>query len=235
MGLGFGYDVPSYRIFVGSLRKAGFAGDVVLATSTLRGMRRGVAERGLSESFEKKEETKCSLFFLLSLSLSRGASEPSTNRENRDPDASCFVACIEKRKRLVLVFPFETRVISLDDARLFSPHAHTPRHSYLRSQRVLAYPFEYSCGQSGMSRRRRKLLVTPGGCVLDDWYADGDRRGPRPLAIARYEMYETWLRQYAPETYALVLDTRDTFFQADPFLLVQARRAADLKHATRPA
>ena len=77
--------------------------------------------------------------------------------------------------------------------------------------------------------------MTPGGCVLDDWYADGDRRGPRPLAIARYEMYETWLRQYAPETYALVLDTRDTFFQADPFLLVQARRAADLKHATRPA
>jgi hypothetical protein len=86
---------------------------------------------------------------------------------------------------------------------------------YLRNQRVLSYPFEYSCSQKGMSRRR--LLATPGGCVLDDWYVDGDSRGPRPLALARYEMYETWLRQYSSTSYALVLDTRDTFFQRDPF------------------
>ena len=85
---------------------------------------------------------------------------------------------------------------------------------YLRNQRVLSYPFEYSCSQKGMSRRR--LLATPGGCVLDDWYVDGDSRGPRPLALARYEMYETWLRQYSSTSYALVLDTRDTFFQRDP-------------------
>ena len=86
---------------------------------------------------------------------------------------------------------------------------------YLRNQRVLSYPFEYSCSQKGMSRRR--LLATPGGCVLDDWYVEGDSRGPRPLALARYEMYETWLRQYSSTSYALVLDTRDTFFQRDPF------------------
>ena len=85
---------------------------------------------------------------------------------------------------------------------------------YLRNQRVLSYPFEYSCSQKGMSRRR--LLATPGGCVLDDWYVEGDSRGPRPLALARYEMYETWLRQYSSTSYALVLDTRDTFFQRDP-------------------
>ena len=30
-------------------------------------------------------------------------------------------------------------------------------------------------------------------------------------------MYETWLRQYSSTSYALVLDTRDTFFQRDPF------------------
>ena len=51
---------------------------------------------------------------------------------------------------------------------------------------------------------------------MDDWYVDGDSRGPRPLALARYEMYETWLRQYSSTSYALVLDTRDTFFQRDP-------------------
>ena len=87
---------------------------------------------------------------------------------------------------------------------------------YLRNQRVLSYPFEYSCSQKGMARRR--LLATPGGCVLDDWYVDGDSRGPRPLSLARYEMYETWLRQYSSTSYALVLDTRDTFFQRDPFI-----------------
>ena len=37
------------------------------------------------------------------------------------------------------------------------------------------------------------------------------------MALARYEMYETWLRQYSSTSYALVLDTRDTFFQRDPF------------------
>ena len=104
---------------------------------------------------------------------------------------------------------------------------------YLRNQRVLSYPFEYSCSQKGMSRRR--LLATPGGCVLDDWYVEGDSRGPRPLALARYEMYETWLRQYSSTSYALVLDTRDTFFQRDPFcfcvFFVHARRASLLHDA----
>ena len=34
-------------------------------------------------------------------------------------------------------------------------------------------------------------------------------------------MYETWLRQYSSTSYALVLDTRDTFFQRDPSLLLR--------------
>jgi hypothetical protein len=140
-GLGFGYGVDSYKHFVGSLRKAGFRGDVVLAVSPEKKMRKGVAR-------------------------------------------------------------------------------------YLQDQRVLAYPFAYSCTQAGMARRRH-LLVTPSGCVLDDWYVDGDARGPRPLAISRYEMYETWLRRYAKSSFALDLDTRDTFFQADPFVGL-ARRPTDL-------
>ena len=42
MGLAFGYGAKAYRVFVGSLRKAGFAGDVVLATSEAAKMRPGV-------------------------------------------------------------------------------------------------------------------------------------------------------------------------------------------------
>jgi len=130
MGLGFYPSVAQFQYFVGSLRKTGFRGDIVMAVGPRKKLKRKVEE-------------------------------------------------------------------------------------YLRNQRVLSYPFEYSCSQKGMSRRR--LLATPGGCVLDDWYVDGDSRGPRPLALARYEMYETWLRQYSSTSYALVLDTRDTFFQRDPF------------------
>ena len=129
MGLGFYPSVAQFQYFVGSLRKTGFRGDIVMAVGPRKKLKRKVEE-------------------------------------------------------------------------------------YLRNQRVLSYPFEYSCSQKGMARRR--LLATPGGCVLDDWYVDGDSRGPRPLALARYEMYETWLRQYSSTSYALVLDTRDTFFQRDP-------------------
>ena len=134
MGLGFYPSVAQFQYFVGSLRKTGFRGDIVMAVGPRKKLKRKVEE-------------------------------------------------------------------------------------YLRNQRVLSYPFEYSCSQKGMSRRR--LLATPGGCVLDDWYVDGDARGPRPLALARYEMYETWLRQYSSTSYALVLDTRDTFFQRDPSLLLR--------------
>ena len=147
MGLGFYPSVAQFQYFVGSLRKTGFRGDIVMAVGPRKKLKRKVEE-------------------------------------------------------------------------------------YLRNQRVLSYPFEYSCSQKGMSRRR--LLATPGGCVLDDWYVDGDSRGPRPLALARYEMYETWLRQYSSTSYALVLDTRDTFFQRDPFcfcvffLLPSTRRSRDV-------
>ncbi|KAH8047158.1 hypothetical protein JL721_12234 [Aureococcus anophagefferens] len=97
--------------------------------------------------------------------------------------------------------------------------------AYLRSQRVLAYGFRFSCASMRMGRR---LLGTPGGCVLLDWYAAGDPRRPRPLALARYEMYATWLRYYDERSYALLVDTRDTFFQADPFEGLKRRRPLDL-------
>jgi len=57
---------------------------------------------------------------------------------------------------------------------------------YLRGEGVLAYQFTYSCSKE--KKRRRRLLMTPAGCVLTNWYADGDKRTPRPLAISRYEM-----------------------------------------------
>jgi hypothetical protein len=42
--LAFGYDVRMYERFVGSLRKVGYSGDIVLAVSPMEDMKRGVAE-----------------------------------------------------------------------------------------------------------------------------------------------------------------------------------------------
>ena len=165
MGLGFYPTVAAFQYFVGSLRKTGFRGDVVMVC----------------------ERRPCATAWR------EGIVADACSTAGRGPGA-------------------------LDDVRAqaVGPRKKIKRRveEYLQDQRVVAYPFEYTCHQKGMSRRR--LLATPGGCVLDDWYVAGDGRGPRPLALARYEMYETWLRQYSSTSYALVLDTRDTFFQRDP-------------------
>ena len=76
------------------------------------------------------------------------------------------------------------------------------------------YPFTYT---KVAKKSRRRLLNTPMGCVLTNWYADGDKREGRPLSYARYEMYRTWLSFYEPTSWAMVFDFRDTFFQRDPF------------------
>lgn len=88
--------------------------------------------------------------------------------------------------------------------------------NYLRNQRVLSYPFGFECRKK-QSRARRHLMATPAGCILTDWYEGGDTRGPRPLALIRYEHYRTWLDMYSESSWILILDFRDTFFQRNPF------------------
>ena len=72
--------------------------------------------------------------------------------------------------------------------------------------------------------------MTPAGTQLTNWYAGGDKRGPRPLAISRYEMYRTWLSYYEPTSWGIVFDFRDTFFQRDPFTLVDRSNKAPNLH-----
>ncbi|KAH8045048.1 hypothetical protein JL720_16844 [Aureococcus anophagefferens] len=76
--------------------------------------------------------------------------------------------------------------------------------AYLKGEGVLAYQFTYECYKK---KRGRRLLATP-GCVLTNWYAGGDARGPRPLAVARYEMYRAWLANYDEASWAFVFDFR---------------------------
>lgn len=98
---------------------------------------------------------------------------------------------------------------------------------YLRSHRVLSYPFGFQCKKKGGGR---KLLVTPAGCTLTDWYEGGDPRAPRPLALIRYEHYKTWLNMYSDQSWFLILDFRDTVFQRNPFssAVLNRREPVDL-------
>ena len=98
---------------------------------------------------------------------------------------------------------------------------------YLRGEGVLAYQFSYECVKA---KKGRRLLMTPAGCILTNWYKDGDKRSPRPLAISRYEMYRTWLSYYEPTSWGIVFDFRDTFFQRDPFTLVDRSSKAPNLH-----
>ncbi|KAH8051626.1 hypothetical protein JL720_15114 [Aureococcus anophagefferens] len=100
--------------------------------------------------------------------------------------------------------------------------------AYLKGEGVLAYQFTYECYKK--KRGGRRLLATPAGCVLTNWYAGGDARGPRPLAVARYEMYRAWLANYDEASWAFVFDFRDVFFQRDPFPLVDRSPSAPNLH-----
>ncbi|KAH8078800.1 hypothetical protein JL720_9548 [Aureococcus anophagefferens] len=97
---------------------------------------------------------------------------------------------------------------------------------YLRGEGVLAYQFTYEC----VKKKRRRLLMTPAGCTLTNWYAKGDQRGPRPLAVSRYEMYRTWLSFYEDTSWGIIFDFRDTFFQRDPFTIVDKSPSAPNLH-----
>jgi hypothetical protein len=44
-----------------------------------------------------------------------------------------------------------------------------------------------------------------------------DPRPYRTFANIRYALYEYWLANYEAQAYILILDFRDTFFQANPF------------------
>ena len=52
-----------------------------------------------------------------------------------------------------------------------------------------------------------------------------DPRDPRPVATARYELYWAWSLNYDPHSWSMLIDSRDAFFQKDPFAALE--RAKD--------
>lgn len=77
--------------------------------------------------------------------------------------------------------------------------------AYLKATKVLAYSFDVDCAGKDNCKMQDAFLGYP------------DPRPMRTFANIRYALYEYWLRQYKTTSYILILDFRDTFFQANPF------------------
>lgn len=78
---------------------------------------------------------------------------------------------------------------------------------YIKDTNIVAYAFDVDCEGKDNCRLQEAFLGYP------------DPRPFRTFANIRYALYEFWLRQgkYTEQSYILILDFRDTFFQAHPF------------------
>ena len=66
-------------------------------------------------------------------------------------------------------------------------------------------------------------------CKMIDAFGDADGnpisdpREPRPVATARYELYWMWSLQYNKESWLMLIDARDVWFQLNPFEELSSR------------
>jgi len=87
---------------------------------------------------------------------------------------------------------------------------------------IVAYQVNWSC-----FKRSGEAVSGPGEeihhCKMDNAFGDAsgnpisDPREPRPVATARYELYWMWSLQYNRESWLMLVDARDAWFQLDPF------------------
>ena len=74
---------------------------------------------------------------------------------------------------------------------------------YLKEINVVAYGFEVDCEGTDNCKLKDEVLGYP------------DPRPFRTFANIRYALYEYCMRQYTAQSYILILDFRDTFFQGE--------------------
>jgi len=111
---------------------------------------------------------------------------------------------------------------------------------YLRSQEteegedglnVVGYTVTWTCYEGDGKTIAKGANEGVRKCALVDMYggSDGkaieDPREPRPVATARYELYWAWSLHYDPHSWMMLIDSRDAYFQLNPFSTVE--READ--------
>jgi len=93
---------------------------------------------------------------------------------------------------------------------------------------IIAYEVNWSCfKQSGETASGSGEGVNH--CKMDNAFGDvngnpiSDPREPRPVATARYELYWMWSLQYNKESWLMLIDARDVWFQLHPFKELENR------------
>ena len=97
-----------------------------------------------------------------------------------------------------------------------------------QSVNVIAYEVNWSCfKQSGETATGSNEGINH--CKMDNAFGDAngnpisDPRAPRPVATARYELYWMWSLQYNKESWLMLIDARDVWFQLHPFKELEDR------------
>ena len=70
------------------------------------------------------------------------------------------------------------------------------------------------------AREGMSLCQTVGMYGNSNDEAVDDPRPPRPVATARYDLYWAWSLQYDSHSWIMLIDSRDTYFQLNPFATV---------------
>ncbi len=94
---------------------------------------------------------------------------------------------------------------------------------------VVVYSINWKCynkkGSTAGARGGRNM------CELVGMYGNGtdnqpikDPREPRPISTARYELYWAWSQYYNKENWIMLSDTRDVYFQSNPFANLNKER-----------
>lgn len=138
-------------------------------------------------------------------------------------DVNIYLAFLVSLRRTGFAGDVVLSVSSLDRAK---PDV----EEFLRAQpNLVVYAVEWACGTNkrdgGVDRDAKEGR---GACRPVGLYADAatgtvldDLRTPRPVATARYELYWIWATRYDPHRMIMLVDSRDTYFQSNPFSLIE--------------
>ena len=144
-------------------------------------------------------------------------------------DLSIYLAFVESLKSTGYTGDL---VISISNEEKLKPGVKEYLESHSKNSdtgvNVVAYEVNWSCfKQSGEAAAGSNEGINH--CKMDNAFGDAkgnpisDPRAPRPVATARYELYWIWSLQYNKESWLMLIDARDVWFQLHPFKELEDR------------
>jgi len=144
-------------------------------------------------------------------------------------DLSIYLAFVES---LISTGYSGDLVISISNEEKLKPGV----KEYLRSKNadthgvnIVAYEVNWSCFKKDTGVAVAGSNEGISHCKMDNAFGDAsgnpisDPREPRPVATARYELYWMWSLQYNEQSWLMLIDARDVWFQLHPFQDLKSR------------